>query len=169
MRMRKMQRGIWLRHARYSSLYSVGVRDARLADASNRRRNLRQGMGLLSSRLRHSRHCVLTFVRLCWWWVGRIGVHFLCDARCPPQLLLSSWRRSFLIVPQPFDSSQPFDSFRPAFDWTDQSKQRYTSAKHVVFSITGKRNDVAQAQYIFQQIVKSNMHKLNAVRPITNS
>jgi len=42
-------------------------------------------------------------------------------------------------------------------------------AKNVVFSITGKRNDVAQAQYIFQQIVKSNMHKLNAVRPITNS
>jgi len=42
-------------------------------------------------------------------------------------------------------------------------------AKHVVFSITGKRKDVAQAQYIFQQIVKSNMHKLNAVRPITNS
>ena len=42
-------------------------------------------------------------------------------------------------------------------------------AKHVVFSITGKRSDVTQAQYIFQQIVKSNMHKLNAVRPITNS
>ena len=42
-------------------------------------------------------------------------------------------------------------------------------AKHVVFSITGKRKDVAQGQYIFQQIVKSNMHKLNAVRPITNS
>ena len=25
---------------------------------------------------------------------------------------------------QAFDSSQPFDSFRPAFDWADQSKQR---------------------------------------------
>jgi len=42
-------------------------------------------------------------------------------------------------------------------------------AKHVKFSITGKKKDVHTAQYIFQQIVKSNIHKLNAVRPITNS
>ena len=42
-------------------------------------------------------------------------------------------------------------------------------AKHVKFSITGKKKDVNTAQYIFQQIVKSNLHKLNTVRPITNS
>lgn len=42
-------------------------------------------------------------------------------------------------------------------------------AKHVVFSITGKKSDVSCAQYIFQQIVKSNVDKLNTVRPITNS
>lgn len=42
-------------------------------------------------------------------------------------------------------------------------------AKHVVFSVTGKKPDVHQAQYIFQQIVKSNLHKLNQSRPITNS
>ncbi|TRY61372.1 hypothetical protein TCAL_14068 [Tigriopus californicus] len=42
-------------------------------------------------------------------------------------------------------------------------------AKHVVFSITGQKTDVSCAQYIFQQIVKSNVDKLNTVRPITNS
>ena len=42
-------------------------------------------------------------------------------------------------------------------------------AKHVVFAITGKSTDVEAAQYIFQQIVKSNIHKMNSVRPITNS
>ena len=42
-------------------------------------------------------------------------------------------------------------------------------SKHVVFAITGKKKDVHSAQYIFQQIVKSNLHKLNTVRPITNS
>jgi hypothetical protein len=42
-------------------------------------------------------------------------------------------------------------------------------AKNVVFSVTGKAEDVNAAQYIFQKIVKSNIHKLNQVRPITNS
>ena len=42
-------------------------------------------------------------------------------------------------------------------------------AKHVVFTVTGKSKDVNMAQYIFQQIVKSNQHKLHTVRPITNS
>ncbi len=42
-------------------------------------------------------------------------------------------------------------------------------AKTIVFSLTGKVNDVKAAQYIFQKIVKSNIHKLNEVRPITNS
>lgn len=42
-------------------------------------------------------------------------------------------------------------------------------AKNVVFSITGKSKDVDAAQYIFQKIVKSNIDKLNQVRPITNS
>merc|ERR1712223_1251922 len=42
-------------------------------------------------------------------------------------------------------------------------------SKNVVFSITGKIKDVNAAQYIFKEIVKSNLHKLNSVRPITNS
>ena len=42
-------------------------------------------------------------------------------------------------------------------------------SKHVVFSVTGKIKDVDTAQYIFQKIVKANLHKLNMVRPITNS
>jgi RNA recognition motif-containing protein len=42
-------------------------------------------------------------------------------------------------------------------------------AKHVVFTITGKHKDVDLAQYIFKKIVKANIHKLNMVRPITNS
>ena len=42
-------------------------------------------------------------------------------------------------------------------------------AKTCVFAVTGKAEDVNAAQYIFQQIVKSNVHKLNMVRPITNS
>ena len=42
-------------------------------------------------------------------------------------------------------------------------------AKNIVFSITGKIADVNAGQYIFKEIVKSNIHKLNAVRPITNS
>ncbi len=42
-------------------------------------------------------------------------------------------------------------------------------AKHVVFRITGKTKDVQTAIYIFQKIVKANLHKLNAVRPVTNS
>ena len=42
-------------------------------------------------------------------------------------------------------------------------------SKHVVFSVTGKTKDVNTAQYIFQKIVKANLHKLNMVRPITNS
>lgn len=42
-------------------------------------------------------------------------------------------------------------------------------AKSVVFTITGKSVDVNAAQYIFQKIVKSNIHRLNQVRPITNS
>ena len=42
-------------------------------------------------------------------------------------------------------------------------------AKHVAFSVTGKAKDVHEAQYIFKEIVKSNIHKLNTVRPITNS
>lgn len=44
-----------------------------------------------------------------------------------------------------------------------------SGAKSVVFGITGKKDDVSAAQYIFQKIVKSNLHKLNQVRPITNS
>ena len=42
-------------------------------------------------------------------------------------------------------------------------------AKNVKFNITGDVKDVNAAQYIFQKIVKSNIHKLNQVRPITNS
>jgi len=42
-------------------------------------------------------------------------------------------------------------------------------AKTVVFSVTGKKADVDTALFIFQKIVKHNMHKLNMVRPITNS
>jgi len=42
-------------------------------------------------------------------------------------------------------------------------------AKNVKFTITGDTKDVNAAQYIFQKIVKSNIHKLNQVRPITNS
>jgi RNA recognition motif-containing protein len=42
-------------------------------------------------------------------------------------------------------------------------------AKHVVFSITGRKDDVNMAIFIFQKIVKANLHKLNMVRPITNS
>lgn len=42
-------------------------------------------------------------------------------------------------------------------------------SKHAVFSITGKVKDVDVAQYIFKKIVKANVHKLNMVRPITNS
>ena len=42
-------------------------------------------------------------------------------------------------------------------------------ARNIHFSVTGKASDVNAAQYIFQKIVKSNIHKLNQVRPITNS
>ena len=42
-------------------------------------------------------------------------------------------------------------------------------AKNIVFSITGKTKDVNAAQFVFKEIVKSNLHKLNTVRPITNS
>ena len=48
-------------------------------------------------------------------------------------------------------------------------KKPVLGSKHVVFSITGKVKDVSTAQYIFQQIVKSNLPKLNLTRPITNS
>lgn len=48
-------------------------------------------------------------------------------------------------------------------------KKPALGSKHVVFSITGKVKDVSTAQYIFQQIVKSNLPKLNQTRPITNS
>ena len=41
--------------------------------------------------------------------------------------------------------------------------------KHIVFSITGKLKDVKEAQYIFKEIVKSNIHKSNMARPFTNS
>lgn len=37
-------------------------------------------------------------------------------------------------------------------------------AKHTIFAITGKVDDVNAAQYIFQQIVKSNMAKMNPVK-----
>ena len=42
-------------------------------------------------------------------------------------------------------------------------------AKHCVFSVTGKADDVLKAQFIFQKIVKSNIKKLNVVKPITDS
>ena len=42
-------------------------------------------------------------------------------------------------------------------------------AKNIIFCVTGKAKDVNQAQFIFKEIVKSNIHKLNQVRPITNS
>ncbi len=48
-------------------------------------------------------------------------------------------------------------------------KKPEAGAKNVVFGITGKKDDVNAAQYIFQKIVKSNIHRLNQVRPITNS
>lgn len=48
-------------------------------------------------------------------------------------------------------------------------KKPELGAKHVIFTITGKNKDVNSAQYILQQIVKSNLHKLHSVRPITNS
>lgn len=48
-------------------------------------------------------------------------------------------------------------------------KKPKLGSKHVVFSITGKTQDVNTAQYICQKIVKANMHKLNLTRPITNS
>ncbi|CAB4065578.1 HNRNPA1_3 [Lepeophtheirus salmonis] len=48
-------------------------------------------------------------------------------------------------------------------------KKPSVGAKNVIFTVTGKSKDVMSAQYIFQQIVKSNIHKLNTVRPITNS
>ncbi len=48
-------------------------------------------------------------------------------------------------------------------------KKPALGAKYVVFTITGKSSDVNTAIYIFQKIVKANLHKLNTVRPITNS
>ena len=39
-------------------------------------------------------------------------------------------------------------------------------AKTVKFTVTGKTKDVDAAQYIFQKIMKSNIHKLNQVKPI---
>jgi hypothetical protein len=36
-------------------------------------------------------------------------------------------------------------------------------SKETIFSVTGKVADVNAAQYIFQQIVKSNKHKMNSV------
>ena len=48
-------------------------------------------------------------------------------------------------------------------------KKPEVGSKHVVFSVTGKDSDVSTAQYIFKNIVKANLHKLNMVRPITNS
>ncbi len=36
-------------------------------------------------------------------------------------------------------------------------------SKETIFSVTGKVEDVNAAQYIFQQIVKSNKHKLNTI------
>merc|ERR1719394_1319167 len=50
-----------------------------------------------------------------------------------------------------------------------QFSNRKREQKNVKFTITGKSKDVDAAQYIFQKIVKSNIHKLNQVRPITNS
>ncbi len=48
-------------------------------------------------------------------------------------------------------------------------KKPVLGSKHVVFCITGKNQDVSTAIFIFQKIVKANLHKLNMVRPITNS
>lgn len=48
-------------------------------------------------------------------------------------------------------------------------KKPALGAKHVVFAITGKSQDVNAAIFIFQKIVKANSYKLNLVRPITNS
>ena len=42
-------------------------------------------------------------------------------------------------------------------------------AKNIVFTVTGKVEDVNAAIYIFKQIMKSNMAKLNTARPFTNS
>ena len=42
-------------------------------------------------------------------------------------------------------------------------------AKFCVFTVTGKQSDVQMAQLIFQRIYKSNMKKLNTVKPITDS
>merc|ERR1719471_2242320 len=42
-------------------------------------------------------------------------------------------------------------------------------AKNIVFTVTGKVEDVNAAIYIFKQIMKSNMAKLNPARPFTNS
>merc|ERR1719509_96815 len=39
-------------------------------------------------------------------------------------------------------------------------------AKTVKFTVTGKTKDFDAAQYIFQKIMKSNIHKLNQVKPI---
>jgi len=41
--------------------------------------------------------------------------------------------------------------------------------KNIVFSVTGKLKDVQEAQFIFKEIVKSNIHKSNMARPFTNS
>ena len=36
-------------------------------------------------------------------------------------------------------------------------------SKETIFSVTGKVADVNAAQYIFQQIVKANIHKMNTI------
>ena len=36
-------------------------------------------------------------------------------------------------------------------------------SKETIFSVTGKVADVNAAQYIFQQIVKANQHKMNTI------
>ncbi len=48
-------------------------------------------------------------------------------------------------------------------------KKPDVGSRHAVFTITGKSADVTTALYIFQKIVKANLHKLNAVKPVTNS
>jgi len=42
-------------------------------------------------------------------------------------------------------------------------------AKHAIFAVTGKVDDVNAAQYIFQQIVKSNMNKVGSGKPTPTS